>query len=279
MEPNVKSNSFDTLPTMITNPVISRITIYPVKSLDGISLQSAMITEGGCLLHDREYAMTDAAGNFIIGKSNPLVHKLRTNFDLEKETISLCKQGENEWKTFHLEQDRSAIESYLSDHFGMPVQWNKESTGRFLDIPDQSGVTVISSASLEEVSQWYDHMDLTETRRRFRATLEIEGVPAFWEDRLFSSEGRGVAFQIGDVNLIGMSPRARCVVPTRDPETAVVTHGFPKTFARQRAAKLPQWSTLENFGHYYYLSVDCYIPATEVGKYIKVGDRLSRLTY
>ena len=258
---------------MITDPVLNRITIYPVKSLDGISLQRAMISEGGCLLHDREYAMTDDDGNFIIGKTNPAVHTIRTSFDLERETISFRTQGEKAWKPFHLEKDRAAIESYLSAHFGMPVHLNKESTGRFLDIPDKSGVTVISSSSLQAVSQWYDNMDLAETRRRFRATLEIEGVPAFWEDHLFS-KGIGVAFQIGEVTLLGMSPRARCVVPTRDPETANVTHAFPKTFAKHRADKLPEWSTLDEFGHYYYLSVDCYIPATEIGKYIEVGDEV-----
>lgn len=259
---------------MIANPVISRITIYPVKSLDGISLQKAMITEGGCLLHDREYAMTDDDGNFIIGKTNPLVHTLRSSFDLEKEIISFRKQEEASWKAFHLEQDKAGIESYLSDHFGRSVHLNKESTGRFLDIPDQSGVTVLSRSSLQEVSQWYDNMDLNETRRRFRATLEIEGVPAFWEDQLFSSSSEGVAFKIGDVNLVGISPRARCVVPTRNPKTATVTPVFPKTFAKHRAAQLPEWSTLGDHGHYYYLSVDCYIPATEVGKYIMVGDRV-----
>lgn len=257
---------------MITDPLISRITIYPVKSLDGISLQKAMITEGGCLLHDREYAMTDDDGNFIIGKTNPAVHTLRTSFDPEIETISFRKQEETEWKQFHLDLDKVGIEAYLSAHFGVRVNFNKESTGRFLDIPDQSGVTVISSSSLQEVSQWYENMDLEETRRRFRATIEIEGVPAFWEDQLFSSKGQGVAFQIGDVTLMGISPRARCVVPTRDPETAEVTHAFPKSFAKHRASTLPEWSTLEEYGHYYYLSVDCYIPASEVEKEIKVGD-------
>ena len=51
------------------NPVLSRITIYPIKSLDGHSLQKAIISDGGCLLHDREYAISDAEGNLLIGKS------------------------------------------------------------------------------------------------------------------------------------------------------------------------------------------------------------------
>ena len=36
---------------MEINPVVKSITIYPVKSLDGISLQKAQIGNGGCLMH------------------------------------------------------------------------------------------------------------------------------------------------------------------------------------------------------------------------------------
>ncbi|MBK6772560.1 MAG: hypothetical protein IPG78_10635 [Ignavibacteria bacterium] len=69
-------------------------------------------------------------------------------------------------------------------------------------------------------------MDLEEARKRFRATVEIDGVPAFWEDHLFSNEGKRIEFKIGDVTLFGISPRARCVVPTRNPETGEVIHAF-----------------------------------------------------
>jgi uncharacterized protein YcbX len=115
-------------------------------------------------------------------------------------------------------------------------------------------------------------MDLEETRKRFRATVEIGGVPAFWEDRLFAEQGKGIEFEIGHVTMFGMSPRARCVVPTRHPETGEVVHAFPKTFARHRAASQPGWSMLDEYDHHYYLTVNCYIPATEIGKSIEVGD-------
>ena len=175
---------------------------------------------------------------------------------------------------FHLQKERPAIQSYLSDYFGIKTLLHHNTTGRFLDIPDTSGVTVLSTASLQEVAAWYNNMDLGETRKRFRATLEIEGVPAFWEDHLFSSPGKSVEFKVGDVTMFGMAPRERCVVPTRNPETGEVLHAFPKSFARHRAESLPEWSGLEAYGHYYYLSVDCYIPATEIGKTIHTGDRV-----
>ena len=260
---------------MKIDPTLSRITIYPVKSLDGIFLQKAMITEGGCLLHDREYAISDENGNFIIGKTNTLVHTLRSTIDFETETISFRQQTETTWNQFHLQKEKIEIQTYLSHYFSTPILFNKNSTGRFMDIPDISGVTILSTSSLETVSAWFNGMDLEETRKRFRATIEIEGIPAFWEDNLFSTEGRGIEFKIGNVTMFGMSPRARCVVPTRNPETGEVIHGFPKSFARHRAASQPGWSTLSEYGHHYFLTVNCYIPATEIGKFIETGDKVS----
>ena len=137
-----------------------------------------------------------------------------------------------------------------------------------------AGLTLVSTASLEAVAAWFDDMDIEETRKRFRATIEISGVPAFWEDRLFAEEGTAIQFRIGDVIVEGISPRARCVVPTRHPETGNVIHGFPKTFAIHRAETLPAWSTLEDYGHSYYLTVNCSIPSTEFGKWIAAGDEL-----
>jgi len=260
---------------MKIKPTLSRITIYPVKSLDGISLQKAMIIEGGCLLHDREYAISDEFGNFIIGKTNPLVHTLRSIIDFESNTISFRQQKETDWNQFHLQKEKREIESFLSHYFGMPILFNKNSTGRFMDIPDISGVTVLSTSSLQSISEWFNNMSLEETRKRFRANIEIEGVPSFWEDHLFSKEGRGIEFKIGNVRMFGMSPRARCVVPTRNPETGEVIHAFPKSFARHRAASQPEWSTLNDYGHHYFLTVNCYIPETEIGKSIEIGNTIS----
>ena len=259
---------------MKTVPTLSRITIYPVKSLDGLSLQKAAITEGGCLLHDREYAIFDEKGNFVNGKSNPLVHSLRSAIDFETETIAFRLQNETKWNHFHLQKEISEIQSYLSDYFGIPVLFNKNSTGRFMDIPDISGVTILSTSSLQSVSEWFNNMNPEETRKRFRATVEIEGVPAFWEDHLFSTEGKGIEFKIGDVTMFGMSPRARCVVPTRNPETGEVIRAFPKSFAKHRAESQPSWSTLNEYGHHYFLTVNCYIPASEIGKFISTGDKI-----
>ena len=257
---------------MEVNPVVARITIYPVKSLDGISLQKAQIGNGGSLVHDREYAIIDNNGKFVNGKSNPLVHLLRSKIDLENEIISFRHESETGWDHFDLQEDEAAINEFLSSFFKIPVALYKNTEGEFLDIPVQSGVTVLSTASLEAVATWFNNMDIEETRKRFRATIELTAVPAFWEDKLFLETGTAIEFTIGEATLRGISPRARCVVPTRHPETGEVIHGFQKSFAQQRTADLPQWSTLDDYNHAYYLSVDCYIPPSEFGKWISVGD-------
>ncbi|MBK7307131.1 MAG: MOSC domain-containing protein [Chitinophagaceae bacterium] len=155
----------------------------------------------------------------------------------------------------------------------MPVALYKNALGEFLDIPVKSGVTVLSTASLHAVGSWFNNMDIEQTRRHFRATIELTAVPAFGKTN-FLEEGKAIGFKIGDTKLQGISPRARCIVPTRHPETGEAIHGFQKSFAQQRTANLPTWSTLEDYNHGYYLSVDCYIPASEFGKWIAVGDEV-----
>ncbi|MEO7769196.1 MAG: MOSC N-terminal beta barrel domain-containing protein [Ferruginibacter sp.] len=260
---------------MDIKPTVSRITIYPVKSLDGVSLQESLVGEGGCLLHDREYAIADLDGNLITGKRNPLIHFLRSTIDFENDLISFRQQEETTWHSFHIQKETQAIDFYLSEFFGIPSKLLQNKYGRFLDIPDISGITILSTASLRTVAHWFDDMNLEETRRRFRATIEIEGVPPFWEDQLFSKKDTTIEYTIGEVTLFGISPRARCIVPTRNPETGEGIHSFPKTFAGHRAASLPIWSNLKEFGHYYHLSVDCYIPPGEIGKYIRVGNEVT----
>lgn len=253
-------------------PVVNRITIYPVKSLDGISIQKSQIGGGGSLEHDREYAMMDNHGKFVNGKSNARVHTLRSEIDFENEVISLRHESDTAWSHFHLQKDKTALDEFLSSFFHMPVALYRNTRGEFMDKPVKSGVTVLSTASLNTVGSWFSNMDIEEARKRFRATIELNAVPAFWEDELFLEPGTGIEFTIGDVTLMGISPRARCVVPSRHPETGEVIELFQKSFAQQRKTNLPTWSTLDEYSHTYYLSVDCYIPPSQFGKWISVGD-------
>lgn len=258
----------------MSRPVLQKITIYPIKGLSSQSLQEAVISEGGCLLHDREFAMLDASGKYVNGKANPMVHLLHSSVDFKKKVMSFKMHSESSWKDFHVEMELREIELYLSDYFKEPVKLVRNKTGRFLDVPDKGGVTVVSTESLQLVSTWFPSISIEEMRSRFRVTLEFDGVVAFWEDRLFSGVGKSVEFKVGEVNVYGMSPCARCVVPSRNPSTAEVVYAFQKTFSEKRNTSQPPGSKLNEYGHHYHLSVNCLIPPSEVGKVMRVGDEL-----
>ena len=119
-------------------------------------------------------------------------------------------------------------------------------------------------------------LSVNDVRERFRATLEINGVPAFWEDQLFSeNERNAIRFTIGEVHLEGSNPCARCPVPPRDPRTGVVLNGFQKRFTELRESTLPPWSPRDRFDHFYRFSTNTRVPSSESGKLLRLSDPLT----
>lgn len=258
----------------ISNSIrVARIEIFPIKSLAGVSLAEARITEGGILEHDRVWAMVDAEGVFLNGKRTPRVHDLRCHYEPSLTELTLWERDDTSRPQFSLE-DRAPLERWLSDFFEMPVTLNHDPRGGFPDDPEASGPTVVSGASLREVQGWYPEVSLSNLRRRFRSNIELEGDVAFSEDRLFGAPGERKPFHLGEVLLLGHNPCQRCVVPTRDPDSGEVIRGFQKHFAQQRQRHLPPWSDARRFNHYYRFAVNTSIPAVEVGKRLRVGDLL-----
>ena len=124
----------------------------------------------------------------------------------------------------------------------------------FPDDTDRNGPTVISTTTLQAVSDWFPGIDLEESRRRFRTSLELGGVSAFWEDRLFGvHEGDAVRFTVGDVNVEGTNPCPRCTVPARDSLRGSDMIGFQKRFSDLRRTHYPSWACqpdrIDNFYH------------------------------
>jgi uncharacterized protein len=256
-------------------PYLAKISIFPVKSLDGITLSQVSVLASGALQHDREYALFDQKGRFVNGKRNAKVHLLRSQFDADCQQLSLQVQGTDESVTFHLDKERSELEAWLSNYFGLPVNIKQNNFTGFPDDTNASGPTIISAATLAEVASWFPDISVEEMRNRIRANIEIDGVPPFWEDRLFTKVGDSIQFQIGEVVFAGINPCARCIVPTRDSKTAVATENFQKIFVSKRKETLPDWTTPERFDHFYRLSINTKIPSSEVGKILKIGDPVS----
>ena len=270
-------------------PELRRLTTYPVKSLDPADHESARV-EHGTLAGDREYAMVakpvdaphDPAsasvggrGDYVNGKRTAAVHRLRSSVDREAGTVRLREQGTDETRTFPLD-DPGGLNDYLSDYFGEPVSVRHEPRGGYPDDREFDGPTLVSTATLREVASWFD-VSLDSARRRFRANLEVDGVPAFWEDGLYADRGEAVAVRVGDVELLGLHPCRRCVVPSRDPDTGVETPDFRETFLRERERTRPPWLDSERFEGDFRLMVNTRIPESEWGGTLSVGDSVEVL--
>jgi uncharacterized protein YcbX len=235
---------------------LSRITIYPIKSLDGIDVDEVQILPNGALKNDRRFALVDADGRFVNGKRTAAVHQVRAEYDLSAMTVHLSRKPTNNAARFSLVDDAAAIGRWLSDALGIACNLTENADGGFPDDADAPGPTLISTATLREVAGWFPGLTLNEVRRRFRANLEIDGVEPFWEDRLVPANDQLVEFTIGIMQFVGVNPCQRCVVPGRATETGEPTAGFQKTFALEREQSLPAWSPRERFDHFYRLAVN-----------------------
>jgi uncharacterized protein YcbX len=252
---------------------VSRILVHPIKSLDGVEVASARVTPGGSLEHDRAYAILDAEGKFVNGKRHARVHALRSVFSDDLAEVTFESAGESARRTFALAEP-TACEQWLGDFFGFAVTLAANRESGFPDDDSAPGPTVVSEASLEEVTRWFPGMSVSEVRKRFRSNIELSGTEVFGEDRLFGPPGEMKPFHLGEVQVLGSNPCQRCAVPTRDPESGEVTPGFQKQFSEKRAASLPPWANATRFNHFYRFAVNTRIPASETGKWIRTGDPL-----
>jgi uncharacterized protein YcbX len=252
--------------------VLSRIDLFPIKSLDGVSSPEARITSAGGLEHDRIYAIVDAAGSFVNGKRTERVHLIRTTFAEDYREALFWIQGEVHKQRFVL-SEAARINRWLTDFFGFAVHLISEPTRGFADDRVATGPTVVSEASLRETVCWFPGLTLESARRRFRSNLELTGVEPFWEDRLFGAPSELRRFRIGEVTLLGHNPCQRCVVPTRDPERGIQSvSSFQKTFMTLRKKSLPSWANVARFNHFYRFAVNTSISSSEAGKSLRVGD-------
>ena len=199
-------------------PYLSGITIYPVKSLDGLRLSDAMVLPCGALLNDRRWRLVDADRKALNAKRTARFHSIRAQFEGMDEDNNGPRSSKNHfitlWKdeglgevfdrsqsaeTFPLIPGAEGPCEWLSDALEEDVFLEERVEGGFPDDRDAAGPTVISTETLSEVARWFGWDD-AEARRRFRMNLELttesdEVSPdesqnpelfyePFWEDRL-----------------------------------------------------------------------------------------------
>ena len=282
-------------------PRLSGIRLHPIKSLDPVSVSEARIGPGGGLEHDRAWALFSVDGRWVNGKRTAAMHLIRAAYAPDVSSVTLAVPGDRRnspARTFPFPSGTEDAAEWFSVYFEQQILVRHAPEG-FPDDTVANGPTIISTASLQAVSDWFPGLTVDSVRQRFRTTLEVDGhssesqspatakrkplaatstnghLPAFWEDQLFGEDQRSVVrFRIGEVNFEGSNPCARCPVPPRDPQTGAELGGFQKRFTELRRETLPPWAPAARFDHFYRLATNTRVAPTETGKLLRLGDRL-----
>ncbi len=192
---------------------LDRITLYPLKSLDGVEVAEARLLPGAGLEHDRRWQLVDLDGRVVNAKRTALLHAIRAEYAIEGLAAAGPDPGLPRLATnvIALAVDPAALAAaavpdierlralapdvfplvpglegpcgWLSEALGYGVLLLERPDGGFPDDRDAPGPTLVATATLAEVARWFS-FDLDEARRRFRVNLEVGGCDAFWEDTL-----------------------------------------------------------------------------------------------
>jgi uncharacterized protein YcbX len=293
-------------------PTLDRITIYPVKSLDGFDVETATVLPGGPLEHDRRWRLVDMEGRVVHAKRLPLLHAVRAEFCLADTSVTLAvdpsavaarevpgvvRLAGLGVATFPLVPGADGPCGWLGEACGFPVLLEERAGGGFPDDRDAPGPTVVATASLVEVARWFG-LDLGECRRRFRANLEVAGCDAFWEDTLASpAEPLALAaaglsadlpadpyadlpppeprvFFLGRARFRATNVCRRCPVPARDSRTGRVGEWFRDSFEARRRQALRGDVDTASWGTLYRLAVNT-TGLGDVSESIAVGDHVA----
>ncbi len=267
---------------------VAKIAVHPIKGLEPVEPDRIRVAESGRLEYDRKYAIFSQDDEYVNGRRNSEIQRIRSEFDLDAGTVTLWTGSDADKRRFHMKDERDELEHWFSEFFGEPVKIEKAHTN-FTDNAGAlsrkkittAGPSIISQETLGEVASWFPGLidGPEEMRLRVRPNIVVSGVEPFWEDRLYSDEDHLVNFDIGGVSVQGLRPLPRCSVPAQDPDTGELLETFVKRFTEKRAETVPEWADPDLLGVHdelnagqYYLGVVTRITTAEWGKTIAVGD-------
>jgi len=180
-------------PTKAT-PRLTNLRLHPIKSLDPLTVTEARISPSGGLALDRAWALYSVDGRWVNGKRTPAIHLIRAAFSPDLRSVTLSVPGDRRSipaHTFPFPDGHDDAAEWFSMFFEqqilVPLFSRRFSRRHYRQRP-----TIVSTASLQAVCEWFPSLTLDEVRLRFRTALEIDGVPAFWEDQLFGEDEHSV---------------------------------------------------------------------------------------
>lgn len=221
---------------------LSEIWIYPVKSLAGIHLQEAKVTERG-LENDRRWLLVDENGHFLTQRQFPQLALFQTAIDATILTISHRKNNSealkvnlsptnylkkvsvkvwddtiddalevseeaNEWFSKALEMPTRLV--YMPESSRREVDKKYAITGNEItSFSDAYPFLVIGQSSLDDLN---NRLKESVKMNRFRPNLVFKGGEAFEEEYWYE-------VQIGKATFWGVKPCARCIMTTINQES------------------------------------------------------------
>lgn len=232
---------------------VSDIIIYPIKSLGGINLRAAKLTERG-LEHDRRWMLIDKNDRFLTIRQHPEFlfyqleltnngfnvthkhqhasitipqsltdgkHKMAKVWDDSVEVIVADKEL-NDWFSATLNFECELV--YLPDASARRVEpeWVKDEQN--VSLADGYPYLLVGKASVDDLNTKIEE-DIT--HQRFRPNIVIAGGEPY-EEYLWKD------IALGSGQLKGIKPCARCIVTTMNPATAEQGKEPLKTLYKQR---------------------------------------------
>lgn len=240
---------------------VTRLRVYPVKSMSGHDVDSALVLPWG-LEHDRRWAVLDPDGIELTAREHPPLLQVRPT--PTGQGLLLQADGRPDL----IVRTPVAGRRYHSDWIGPTMaaddaasRWLSETTGRQVLLVHQADPDADRAVEAKHGGRDHDPVNLADTAplllttevslsrldqlmaqtahelgeatpeplpmTRFRPNLVIDGERAF-------AEHDWLRLRIGEVDLRFAESCDRCVLPTYDPDT--LTHGPEptRTLARHR---------------------------------------------
>lgn len=257
---------------------ISEINIYPIKSLKGISLVSAVVEKRG-LRHDRRWMLTDRQGMFFTQREVPKMAAIAVRLDsgqliVESEsagTINIpfepdrgSRQNVNVWQSdvagvvyngevsewFSDVLRRSCQLVLMPETSERHVNEKFDSGSDIVSFADGYPLLLIGEGSLSNLNERLHDIYRDEENgeklplpmNRFRPNLVVEGSEPFEEDRWSK-------IRVGEAIFRVVKPCARCVMTTVDQARGEFDGKEPlRTMASFRMAKDVFPATFETLG-------------------------------
>ena len=235
--------------------IITEITIYPIKSLGGISLQTAQVEDRG-LRYDRRWVLADGDNMFRTQRENEQMALIDVAIENDGLKVSHRRKAIAPLKVPFEPQTEDNRMITIWDDIVRGVRVNDEADAWFTEVlekethlfyqPDDSirltdpkysitheehtsfsdayPILIIGQSSLDFLNgKLNEKMEM----KRFRPNLVFSGGEAHDEDSFRY-------FQVGGAKLVGVKLCARCVLTTINPETAEKGKEPLKTLAQYR---------------------------------------------